>query len=112
MQSVRRCPDAALLPGVRADDRLSCPSTMACTETDAPGGGGVRKNMCIAKARRSHGTQPADVPSAVRQGAAVARRRYHWARCCWRWPVSGCRGGGGPGAFARLTDSQPLTDGS
>ncbi len=27
----------------------SCPSTMACTETDAPGGGGVRKNMCIAK---------------------------------------------------------------
>lgn len=27
----------------------SCPSTMACTETDAPGGGGVRKNMCLAK---------------------------------------------------------------
>jgi len=27
----------------------ACPSTMACTETDAPGGGGVRKNMCIAK---------------------------------------------------------------
>lgn len=27
----------------------SCPSTMTCTETDAPGGGGVRKNMCIAK---------------------------------------------------------------
>lgn len=28
----------------------SCPSTMTCTETDAPGGGGMRKNMCIAKA--------------------------------------------------------------
>lgn len=35
----------------------ACPSTMACTETDAPGGGGVRKNMCIAK---PVGQQPAD----------------------------------------------------
>lgn len=70
----------------------ACPSTMACSETDAPGGGGVRKNMCLAKPTgqmgdaggcamsserptRSHGAQTGLLAMLLVSLGLVARRR-------------------------------------